>query len=201
VPPSSPPSSRVTAPPAAAKPVHAVQPVPRSFPRYAYLSLGKPQSGDRRAAERAFAEARNFEQEHRLESAMQSYRDAARLDPSWFEAQFNFGVLAYRLHHDRLALAADQMALAVRPDSTDARYNFALALTAAGYPIDAAHELEKILAADPDEARAQLALGNLYAQQLNEPARARAHYLKVLALDPNNPQAAAIRFWLSANPP
>jgi Flp pilus assembly protein TadD len=57
------------------------------------------------------------------------------------------------------------------------------------------------VAANPDEVRAHLALGNLYAQQLHDPVRARRHYLKVLAVNPGNPQAGDIQFWLSANPP
>jgi hypothetical protein len=46
-----------------------------------------------------------------------------------------------------------------------------------------------------------LALGNLYAQQFHQLAKARQHYLKVLERDPHNPQAGTIRFWLAANPP
>jgi Flp pilus assembly protein TadD len=83
----------------------------------------------------------------------------------------------------------------------DARYNFALGLKASDYAQDAVNELKKIVAANPDEARAQLALGNLYAEQMQDPAQARQHYLKWLALDPHNPQANNIRYWLSANPP
>ncbi len=98
------------------------------------------------------------------------------------------------------ALASYEQALAVQPDSVDARYNFALALKAAGYAPDAADELKKILAANPDEVRAHLALANLCAQELHDPAQARQHYQKVLDLDPTNPQAADIRFWLVANP-
>jgi Flp pilus assembly protein TadD len=92
------------------------------------------------------------------------------------------------------------MALAVRPDDTDARYNFALALKAAGHAADAADEFRKILAANPGEVRAHLALANLCAQTLHDAAQARQHYLKVLDLDPKHPQASDIRFWLSANP-
>lgn len=150
---------------------------------------------------RDFDLARELEQSQQTELAMQSYQNAAQQDPGWFRAQYNFAVLAYRLHHDRLALKADEMALAIRPQSVDARYTFALALAASGYAIDARDELERILAAHPDEARAHLALGNLYAQQFDDPTRARAHYLKVLALDPGNPEATAIRFWLSAHQP
>ena len=91
------------------------------------------------------------------------------------------------------------MALAIQPDSIDARYNFALALKAGGYVPDAVNELKKILVREPDEVRVHLALGNLYAQKLREPNEAREHYLKVLELDPGNPSAAEIRNWLSLN--
>jgi tetratricopeptide (TPR) repeat protein len=82
----------------------------------------------------------------------------------------------------------------------DARYAFALALKKANYPVDAALELEKILAGNPGDARAHLAAGNLYAQQLQQPAKAREHYLKVLEYDPNNKQATLIRYWLVDHP-
>ena len=41
---------------------------------------------------------------------------------------------------------------------------------------------------------------NLYAQRLSEPRKARAHYVQLLQLEPQHPQATAIRFWLEANP-
>ncbi|HTX21137.1 MAG TPA: tetratricopeptide repeat protein [Candidatus Aquilonibacter sp.] len=192
----------VETPPAAApRPVHVVQLAPPTFPRYLYLSPRKPEAGNRGAASGYFTRAREMEQASRWLDAMEAYRQATKLDPSWFEAQYNFGVLSYRLHDYQQALTAYEMALAIQPDSVDARYNFALTLAAAGYAIDAANELEKILSTNPNEVRAQLALGNLYAQQFHEPARARPHYLKVLQLDPRNPQATDIRFWLAQNPP
>ncbi|HUA69249.1 MAG TPA: tetratricopeptide repeat protein [Candidatus Saccharimonadales bacterium] len=183
------------------RPLHLVQPPQPSFPRYAYLSPSKPRPGDRPAAERAFALAQQFERDRHYEDAMDSYREASQLDPSWFEAQYDCGVVAYRLGDFNLSLRAYEMALAIRPGSEDARYNFALALKAAGYATDAANELKKILASNPNDVRAHLALGNLYAQQLYDFAQARVQYLKVLELDPGNSQAADIQFWLSANPP
>jgi tetratricopeptide (TPR) repeat protein len=183
-----------------AKPVKMVQPAPPASSRYAYLSPHKPEPGDRRTATGAFTRAREYEQDARWLDALKAYQQAAATDPDWFEAQYNFGVLSYRLRNFQQSLAAFEMALAIRPDSVDARYNFALALKAAGYAPDAVHELEKIVKANPNEARAHLALGNLYAQQLHDVARARQHYLKVLALDPANSQATDIQFWLSSNP-
>jgi len=196
---STAPPSEVTLP--APTPVKLVPPAAPMFPRYLYLSPRKPKAGDRKTAARAFDDAQKFEQKPDLAQAMDSYRKAAELDPAWFEAQYNYAVLAYQLRDFNHSLPACEMALALRPDSADARYNFALALKSAGYAPDAVNELKKIVAANPDEARAQLALGNLYAQQMRDPAQARQHYLKWLALDPHNPQATNIRFWLSANPP
>jgi len=172
---------------------------PPTFPRYGYQSPARPAPGDRRAASGSFTRARVFEQGAQWMDAMQAYHSAAEFDPSWFEAQFNFGVLSYRLGNHRQALEAYEMALAIQPDSIDARYNFALALKAGGYVPDAVNELKKILVREPDEVRVHLALGNLYAQKLREPNEAREHYLKVLELDPGNPSAAEIRNWLSLN--
>ncbi len=184
-----------------APPIKVVPPAPPVFPRYAYLSPPRPAPGNRAAAMRAFVEAQQFERNLDWALAADAYHRAAELDPGWFEAQYNYGVMAARAGQPDQSLAAYEMALAIRPDSTDARYNFALELTAAGYVTDAENELKKIVAGHPNDVRAQLALANLYAQQLRDPERARTHYLKVLELDPHNPQATNIRFWLSAHPP
>jgi tetratricopeptide (TPR) repeat protein len=203
--PLPPPDSNSTAlaPAVSQPPIKIVPPAPPTFPRYLYLSPRKPKSGDRVAASGAFTKAREFEQDSRWTDAMEWYRRATESDPTWFEAQYNYGVLAYRLQNYSPALAAYEVALTLAPDSTNAinaRYQFALALKAAGYAVDAVNELKKVVAAGPDEVRAHLALGNLYAQQLRDPARARQHYLKVLELDPHNPQGTDIRFWLLSNP-
>jgi tetratricopeptide (TPR) repeat protein len=182
------------------KPVHIVQPAPPSYPSYLYLSPRKPSPGYRRAASAMFARAREFEQQRRYTDALDDYRLATRQDPSWFEAQYNSGVLAYRLRDYQFSLSAYEMALAIEPGSTDARYNFALALKAAGYVPDAVNELKKILVTRPNDVRTHLELGNLYAQQLYDVSHAREHYLRVLQLDPANSQASNIEFWLSANP-
>jgi tetratricopeptide (TPR) repeat protein len=174
-----------------------------SFARYRYVSPAKPVPGEHAngtPAAAAFTRAQLAEQDEKWSDAMQWYEQAAEYDPSWFAAQYNAAVLAQRLRMYSLALPCFEYALAIQPDSTDARYNFALALKSAGYVPDAVSELKKILAARPDETRAHLALANLYAQTLHDAAQARRHYLRVLDLDPDSPQASDIRFWLAANP-
>jgi tetratricopeptide (TPR) repeat protein len=180
--------------------VHVVPPAPPAYPSYLYLSPQKPAAGDRHRASQMFEQARQAEQQGKFTDALDNYRMATQTDPGWFEAQYNCGVMAYRLRDYQFAQQSYELALAIRPDSADARYNFALALKAANYVPDAVKQLKKILAANPNNVRAHLELGNLYAQYLYDVPRAREQYLRVLQLDPGNGQASNIQFWLSANP-
>jgi tetratricopeptide (TPR) repeat protein len=165
--------------------------------RYVYKSPAKPQSGDHTSAERAFAQGLQAQQAQRFPEAVQAYRRAIQLDPAFFDAYYNLGLAGAALGNQQTALTAYEYALALRPESLDARYNFALVLKQANFPVDAANELQKVLSNYPNDSRTHLALGNLYAQQLQQPTKARQHYLKVLETDPRNPQAANIRYWLT----
>jgi tetratricopeptide (TPR) repeat protein len=168
---------------------------------YAYKSRPLPVPGNRSEAERAFAQGVQAYEAQRLPQAVQAYRMAARLDPSYFEAYYNLGLADTKIGNLPAALAAYEDALAVDPTSLEARYNFALVLKQANYIADAVKEFERVLVSYPNETRAHLALGNLYAQQLHQPAKARPHYVKVLEAEPRHPQARDIRYWLAANPP
>jgi len=170
------------------------------FPRYTYHSPAKPPRGNHSEAERSFAQGVQAQQAQRLNEAIPAYRRATQVDPSYFDAYYNLGLAASEAGNLTMALSAYETALAIKPDSLDARYNFALTLKQGNYCGDAAHELEQLLRREPNDSRAHLALGNLYAQQFQQPALARAHYLKVLENDPRNPQAGAIRYWLTDNP-
>jgi tetratricopeptide (TPR) repeat protein len=173
--------------------------------RYVYRSPPKPRAGDRVEAERLFAQALEAQRDRRIPEAVAGYRAATQADPGFFEAQCNLGLSAYDASDMPLSLSAHETALAIRPDSFNARFNFALALKKAGYLIDAAQELERLLVVNANESPAHLAsahlmLANLYAEQFHQPHAARPHYLKVLDLDPKNSQATIIRYWLRDNP-
>jgi tetratricopeptide (TPR) repeat protein len=170
-------------------------------PRYPYRTLTKPVAGDSAAAQRAFAQGFQAQQANRLPEAIQSYRQATQLDPASYDAYYNLGLAATAAGNLRQALLAYESAVVVRPESPDARYNFAMVLKRANYLQDAINQLRIVLASYPSEPRAHLALGNIYAQVLHQPAKAREHYTKVLEIAPHTSQAAAIREWLMANPP
>jgi tetratricopeptide (TPR) repeat protein len=167
--------------------------------RYKYRSPGLPQGENRGEAERLLAQGVQAQERNRLSEAIEAYKKAIKADPSFFDAHYNLGVAAYESGDLSQTLLAYEYALVINPVSVKARFNFAVALQKAGYPRDAANELETLLTNDPDEPRAHFTLANLYAQQLGLPTKAREHYLRVLALEPQHPQGTAIRFWLEAN--
>ncbi len=179
-----------------------VTPMPGRYnvQRYVYLSPPRPAPGNRRAAATLFDSGRVAQQQSRLSEAIAAYQAATRQDPAFFEAHYNLGLAAHESGDLKRALSAYEHALSINATALNARYNFALTLQQAGYPRDAANELEKLLADHPQETRAHFTLANLYAQQLYLTQQARPHYQKVLELDPRHPQAAAIRYWLTANP-
>lgn len=176
------------------------EPKPVSYPRYAYRTIAKPASGDRTAAMRSFVDGSRAQEAKQLTEAVAAYRKAVQLDPGYFEAYYNLGDVSVKSGNVAAGLAAYETALAIDPDSHNARFNFALALRQAGYPIDAASELEKVLVKSPTDVWAHYAVANLYAEQLRQPAKAREHYQKVLELNPTFSQAGAVRAWLGANP-
>lgn len=178
----------------------AAPPTPLAAARYAYTAPAKPAPGDRAAALRLLAQGFEDHQAGKLARSNARYKEAVQADPSCFEAHFNQGLAAYELGRWQESLAAYELALALKPDSEDARYNLALALKRANYPLDAAHELETLLEQHPKEARAHYSLAVLYAQQLDQPDRAKSHYRQVLELDPRHPEASTIRYWLAQHP-
>jgi tetratricopeptide (TPR) repeat protein len=176
-----------------------------SYPRYSYRFSAKPAAGNRTEAERLLAQGVQAQRDRRMKDAEAFYKSSVQADPSYFDAQSGLGLTAYETGDTALALQAYETALAIKPDAFNPRFNFALGLKKSGYVIDAAQELEKLLAGSSNEpsnhlAAAHLVLANLYADQLRQNQSARPHYAKVLELDPQNPQGTAIRYWLRDNP-
>jgi tetratricopeptide (TPR) repeat protein len=166
---------------------------PPPIARYEYgknLNLSK---GNRAQAQKLFTQAASLHQQRRLPEAIALYRQALNADPSYFEVCFNLGLAAFQNKDLPLALSANEQAVALRPNSVDARYNFAFTLREARYYVDAANELRELLNRSPNDSRAHLALANLYSQQLDEPALARTHYQRFLELSPNHPDGPAVR--------
>jgi tetratricopeptide (TPR) repeat protein len=170
------------------------------FARYEFRSSINVTPGDRAAAEALLAQGNAAMTSKNYGEATKAYQGAAQADPSWYQAYFNQSAAALEAGRTVEALNASETAVALKPDSADARYNFALALRRGNFVPDAAAQLEKLLVANPDDVRAHLTLGNIYAEQLRLNDKARVHYQRVLKLAPRHPQAQAIRYWLASNP-
>ena len=157
-------------------------------------------SGNRAQAERLISEGAAAERDSRWSSAVDSYQEAVRADPACYEACEALGMVAIKSENYAIALEALHHALALNAESANARYAYAWVLEKKDYLQDAANELERLLAQHPEETRAHLLLGKLYAEKLRQPDFARGHYKKVLEQDPGGGQTAAIRAWLQNNP-
>lgn len=179
---STPPARRTPAP-APLKPV---------VPRYPTGNLPPLNPGNRAAAESALAQPST--------DRVDALQRAVQLDPAWGAGWMELGRVALESGRARVALTAGEAAVALEPKSAPAHQLFAAALARSGYPADAAEQLEQALAMAPGNAPVHLAVAGLYARELGEPGRARPHYERVLALEPQHPQAEAIRAWLAANP-
>ncbi len=169
-------------------------------PRYSYLAPDAPTPGARADAQNHFALGLTAQRNGQNSDAVAAYQRAIRADGAFFEAYHNLGIVAAQMGDLLKSTAAYETALALEPDSASARFNFALALQRGGYLRDAAAELEKLLAKTPDDAGAHFVVANLCSQNFKQPTKARLHYLRVLELRPQHPQATAIRFWLRENP-
>ena len=156
--------------------------------------------GNRNAAELKFNEAILAHNRRDYAGAAAVYEQAAQADPSFYPAHHNLALVALDLNELSKAVTAAEYATTLQPDSAASRQLYAAALQRANFPADAAEQIERLLQANPNDSQNHLTVAGLYATSLGETAKARAHYQRVLELEPNHPQASAIRIWLAGNP-
>ena len=216
-PPSREPARATTPPAARAKPAGTIAAKPRTaaplvtpldvdpeprptFTRYRRTIQGPPTPGNAAAAQAEFLRGTEAHGRGEAALAMGAYRKAITIDPTHFASHYNLSLLALQQGDLGEALRSAELAVAIDPASHVARYNFAVALQRSRHAIDAAEELERITRDQPSEANAHLALASLCDLDLRDVPRARAHYQKVLAVQPKHPKADFIRSWLERHP-
>ncbi len=164
--------------------------------RYEYPPYVTLIPGDRARSKSLVAEAIRARQARHFAESIRDFQDAIETDPTFFDASLQFGLNSIQDRDYATALESLHRALTLQGDSTEARYAFAWTLQKRGYFEDAVRELDKLIGQHPEDVRAHLLLGNLYADKLREPKLAREHYMQALTLDPTNAQATNIRAWL-----
>src|SRR6185436_16643510 len=121
----------------------------RPVPRYNYVSPVAPTPGNHAEAEKDFRKGLKAHKAGNRTEAIAGYQNAVRNDPAFYDAYYNLGLVTLEDGSTRLSLWAYEIALALKPDADDARYNFALALKSAGYWLDAVEELKRLVASSP----------------------------------------------------
>ncbi len=169
------------------------------IPKYNYLNPQKPSKGNRDEAQKKLLLGLKAHDAGDLIEAKSQYEEALKLDPSFFEANYNLAIVLFELGELDESLKRYEYALAINPDAPNARFNFALALQKGNYLNDAVKELENYLKINPQDNRARLLLANIYAKQLKDKTNASKQYLEILRIEPNHPQALSIHEWLKQN--
>lgn len=97
-------------------------------------------------------------------AATELYGEAARLDPTFADARFNYGIGLARA--GRTAEAVEEFAAVVRlrPDHVNARMNFGVALARLGRVDEAAEQFEEVLRIEPGNPDARRFLNELGAR-------------------------------------
>ena len=194
------PVPAVVTPPPVVQPVierPPLAPPPKPvFLHYTRQITQAPNAGSRANAEIEFQRAVTAHRQQDFGPAVVGYQQAIAADPTYFEAHHNLALAALAKNELPIALRAAETATVLRPAEGGAHYQFAVALQRSRYPVEAVAELEAVARLQQSNAAAHYAAAVLYANDLQDPDQARAHYERVLALEPNHPQADLIRRWL-----
>lgn len=171
----------------------------RVYEPYTYQNPPAAAPGNREEAYPLFQRAFRAHQEKDFPTAIEYYSKAIQKDPAWFEAYFNMGLACYGSGEYSSSLLAFENALALKPDSWETRYNFALALNKADHPNEAIVELKKVTRLKDNYANAWLEMGVIYQNRFADIDNAYNAYQKFIALAPDHPSAYTTKIWLTQN--
>jgi tetratricopeptide (TPR) repeat protein len=100
-----------------------------------------PKAGDRNRAQEAFRQAWSAEQGGRIPQAVESYRRAVSLDPTYADPAFNLGILLDKAERWAEAEVAYKASLAANRDQIEVRANLGRVLLRQGRGEEAAEEM------------------------------------------------------------
>ncbi len=129
----------------------------------------------------------------RKEEAFEEFRRASRLDPRLPEAHRGLGEIALDTGDRTTAELQFRAALDGNPPSARAANFLGYLETLKGQPRVAEAYYERAVALDPTLFDAHRSLGLLYAGRLGDPERAALHLRESLRLEPEQPEAEALR--------
>ena len=135
------------------------------------------------------------------EKAIEHLKRAIDLRPDYGEAYSNLGAAYHSLGRYEKAIESIQQVISISPELADgfAYMNLGAAYHSLRKYDEAVKYLKEAVRRSPDLADAHFNLGTAYVMS-NRSDQARPHFLKMLRLNPRDPQAPTIRQWLRANP-
>jgi len=96
--------------------------------------------------------------------AIESYKQAIRIDPDYRDAHFNLGLAYYNSGKYEEKIESYKQAIRIDPDYADAHYNLGNAYGRSGKYEEAIESYRQALRIDPDDARAHYNLGYVYGE-------------------------------------
>ena len=164
--------------------------LPEALAEYYEAALAKPDDLDIRL--RALALLIKMGREEKAGQLLETLRQKFPDSPEVFYQSGNFHL---RRNENEAAIADYEKAIALAPDFVKACNNIGVARMNSKQYKEAVAAFEKTLATDPDNPSAHLNLGLVFDQHLSDPARARYHYQRYLAL--GGPRAEEVKQWLA----
>ncbi len=137
-------------------------------------------------------------EEERWRDVIRHSQRTLELDHEVTEAWNNLAIAHAELGESAPAREAYEKALALSPDYWPARFNLGLLLRTMARHDEAVAAFELVLAQVPNHDESHLELGELFAETLAQPVRARTHWNAFLRHAPNHPRSDEIRRRLEA---
>lgn len=120
----------------------------------------------------------------KLYKAIEEYKEAVRLDPSFYEAHWNLGIIYIRKGMTDSAIKELEAVVKLRPDVFKARYVLGNLYHQKKMIGEAIKEFKAAVAIDPDDYDARLGLALMYGEK--EDNRAIREYKKAISIKPNS---------------
>jgi Flp pilus assembly protein TadD len=116
-----------------------------------------------------------FDQQGKLQEALQEFREAVKTDPDDAEARYNLGLALVRISKDyQQARTELEQAVRLNPKMGKAHYQLGRVYENLGEPAQARREFEQAIALNAEDSKAYFALANLSRKQ-GDRAAAKAY--------------------------
>ena len=143
-------------------------------------------------------EARNnlgvwYNSQGRYNEAIEEFKQALRVKPDYAEVHCNLGTVYNSMKQYDSAIDQFRKALQIKPDSAEAMNNLGKAYKDKGEYDKAISAFSKTIEIYPNLAIPHLNIAIIYLYQMGDSKKALYHFERALEVEPNFPQAAAVR--------